>query len=140
MLIQKCIFSLLNRRLWAYVHAPPHPATGGEREGGAWCVCVNGIKCLIISNSSCLLIKTLPVFLQQSQTAVEGLAWLNLFNAELSAKKYWQIVSHFNVSLIVRDKVTRQCLLTTTLEEERRAEAESNRAPSAYQPSTLLQG
>ena len=84
--------------------------------------------------------KTLPVFLQQSQTAVEGLVWLNLFKAELSAKKYWQIESHFNVSLIVRDKVTRQCQLTTTFEEERRAEAESNQAPSAYQPSTLPQG
>ena len=27
--------------------------------------------------------------------------------------------SHFNVSLIVRDKVTRQCPQTTTLEEKR---------------------
>ena len=26
--------------------------------------------------------------------------------------------SHFNVSLIVRDKVTRQCLQTTTFEEK----------------------
>ena len=30
--------------------------------------------------------------------------------------------SHFNVSLIVRDKVTRQCSQTTTSEEKRRAE------------------
>ena len=35
--------------------------------------------------------------------------------------------SHFNVSLIVRDKVTRQCPQTT---RERRAEADSNRGPS----------
>ena len=47
--------------------------------------------------------------------------------------------SHFNVSLIVRDKVTRQCPQTTTF-EERRAQAESNRGPSAYQPNTLPLG
>ena len=99
---------------------------GRGKGGGAWCVCVNGIKRLIISSSSCLLMKTLPIFLRQSQTAVEGLVWLNVFNVELSAKKYRQIESHFNVSLIVRDKVTRQCPLTTTFEEKRRAEAESN--------------
>ena len=41
--------------------------------------------------------------------------------------------SHFNVSLIVRDKVTRQCPQTTTFSKsKRRAEAESNRGPSAY--------
>ena len=38
--------------------------------------------------------------------------------------------SHFNVSLIVRDKVARQCS----------AEAESNRGPSAYQPNALPLG
>ena len=38
--------------------------------------------------------------------------------------------SHFNVSLIVRDKVTRQCPQTTTF-EEKGAEADSNRGPSA---------
>ena len=37
--------------------------------------------------------------------------------------------SHFNVSLIVRDKVARQCLQTTTA-EEKRVEADSNRGPS----------
>ena len=40
--------------------------------------------------------------------------------------------SHFNASLIVRDKVIRQCAQTTTF-EERRAEVESNRGPSGYQ-------
>ena len=45
--------------------------------------------------------------------------------------------SHFNVSLTMRDKVTRQCPQTTTFERERRAEAVSNRGPSAYQPYRL---
>ena len=40
-------------------------------------------------------------------------------------------MGHFNVSLIVRDKVTRR---------ERRAEADSNRGPSAYQPNALPLG
>ena len=48
--------------------------------------------------------------------------------------------SHFNVSLIVRDKVTRQCPHTTTFGSERRAEADSNRGPSAYQPTALPLG
>ena len=47
--------------------------------------------------------------------------------------------SRFNVSLIVRDEVTRQCTQTTTF-EDRRAEAESNRGPSAYQPNALPLG
>ena len=49
---------------------------------------------------------------------------------------------HFNVSSIVRDKVTRQCPQTTTFEkkEERRAKAVSNRGPSAYQPNALPLG
>ena len=38
--------------------------------------------------------------------------------------------SHFNVSLIVRDKVRRQC--------PQRAEADLNRGPSTYQPNALL--
>ena len=47
--------------------------------------------------------------------------------------------SHFNGSLIVRDTVTRQCPQTTTFEEtERRAEADSNRGPFAYQPDAAL--
>ena len=48
--------------------------------------------------------------------------------------------SHFNVSLIVRDKVKRQSPQTTTFEEKRRAEADSNRGPSAYQPNALPLG
>ena len=40
--------------------------------------------------------------------------------------------SYFNVSLIVRDKVSRQRPQTTTF-DEKRAEADSNRGPSAYQ-------
>ena len=48
--------------------------------------------------------------------------------------------SHFNVSLIERDKVTRQCPQTTTFEEKRRPEAKSNRNPSAYQPNALTLG
>ena len=39
--------------------------------------------------------------------------------------------SHFNVSLTVRDKVTRQCPQTTIVEEKGRTEADSNRGPSA---------
>ena len=38
----------------------------------------------------------------------------------------------------MRDKVTRQCPQTTTCEE--RAEADSNRGPSAYQPKALPLG
>ena len=44
--------------------------------------------------------------------------------------------SHFNVSLTVRDKVTRQCPQTTTFEEK----GELNRNPSAYQPNVLPLG
>ena len=40
--------------------------------------------------------------------------------------------------MVVRDKVTRQCPETTTSEvKARRAEADSNRGPSAYQPNAL---
>ena len=46
--------------------------------------------------------------------------------------------NHFNVSLIVMDKVTRQCPQNHNLfRRERRAEAESNRGPPAYQPNAL---
>ena len=44
--------------------------------------------------------------------------------------------SRFNLSLIVRDKVRRQCPQTTTF-EGRGAETESNRGPSAHQPDAL---
>ena len=40
--------------------------------------------------------------------------------------------------MVVRDKVTRQYPETTTSEvKARRAEADSNRGPSAYQPNAL---
>ena len=48
--------------------------------------------------------------------------------------------SHFDVSMIVRDKVTRQCPQTTIVLRERRAEANSNRGPSAYQSNALPLG
>ena len=48
--------------------------------------------------------------------------------------------SHFNVSLIVRDKVTRQCPQTTTFLKRKESRKESNRGPSAYQPNALLPG
>ena len=48
--------------------------------------------------------------------------------------------SHFNVSLIVRDKVTRQCPQTTIFLIERRAEAVSSQGLSAYQPTALPLG
>ena len=38
----------------------------------------------------------------------------------------------FNVSLIVKDKVTRQSPQSTPFEEKRSAEADSSRGPSAY--------
>ena len=47
--------------------------------------------------------------------------------------------SHFNVSLIVRDTVTRQCPQTTTLEEKGEPNG-SNRCPSAYQSNALPLG
>jgi len=46
--------------------------------------------------------------------------------------------SLFNVSLTVRDKVTRQCPQTTISEE--RAKVDFNRGPSAYQPNALPLG
>ena len=45
--------------------------------------------------------------------------------------------SRFNVSLIVRDKVTRQRPHATTYKKRRQAKAKSNRGPSAYQPNAL---
>ena len=47
--------------------------------------------------------------------------------------------NRFSVSLIMRDKVTRQCPQTTTF-EEKRAEAKSNRGPSAYETNALPLG
>ena len=48
--------------------------------------------------------------------------------------------SHFNVSFIVRDKVTRQCPQTTTFEEEGEPKRIQNRGLSAYQPNALPLG
>ena len=48
--------------------------------------------------------------------------------------------SHFNVSMIVRDKVTRQCPQTTTFSKRRETETESSRDPSVYQPNALPLG
>ena len=48
--------------------------------------------------------------------------------------------SHFNVSLIVRDKVTRLCVHNHNFWRERTAEAVSNRGPFAYQPTALPLG
>ena len=51
--------------------------------------------------------------------------------------------SHFNVSLIMRDKVRRQCpAQTTTFKEKLKmgAEADSNRSPSVYLPNALPLG
>ena len=50
--------------------------------------------------------------------------------------------SHFNVSpVIVRDKVTTETVSTDhNFWRERRAEAVSNRGPSAYQPTALPLG
>ena len=48
--------------------------------------------------------------------------------------------SHFNVSLIVRDKVTTRCPQITTFLERKESQAESNRGPSAYQPNALPLG
>ena len=47
-------------------------------------------------------------------------------------------VSHINVPLIVRDKVTRQCPEMTSSWREGGAKVELSRVPSAYQPSALL--
>ena len=48
--------------------------------------------------------------------------------------------SHFKVSLIVRGKVTKTVSSDHNFWRERRAEADLNRGPSAYQPNALLLG
>ena len=45
--------------------------------------------------------------------------------------------SHFNISLIVRNKVIRQCPQITAFEEKGEQKADSNQGPSAYQPNVL---
>ena len=47
---------------------------------------------------------------------------------------------HFNVSLIMKDKVTKQCPQTTPFQEKGEPKADSNRGPSAYQPNALPLG
>ena len=48
--------------------------------------------------------------------------------------------SHFNVSLIVRDRSHKTVSTDHNFWRERRAEADSNRGPSAYQSNTLPLG
>ena len=48
--------------------------------------------------------------------------------------------SHFNVSLIVRDKVTRQCPQTTTLLKRKENRSGVEPRSSAYQPNALPLG
>ena len=55
--------------------------------------------------------------------------------ATLSCIKMGSDENHFNVSLIVRDKVTRQCPQTTTFLIRKESRSDSNRGPSAYQPN-----
>ena len=52
----------------------------------------------------------------------------------------WQRWEPFLCFIIVRDKVTRQCPCTDHNFWEKRAEADSNRGPSAYQPNALPLG
>ena len=52
-----------------------------------------------------------------------------------SCIKMGSVESHFNVSLIVKDKVARQCRQTTTsLKRKERTETQSSVGPSTYQP------
>ena len=60
------------------------------------------------------------------------LACLVWHNQNDSCIKMGSDESHFDVSLTVRDKVTRQCPQYYNFWRERRAEADSNRGPSAY--------
>ena len=46
--------------------------------------------------------------------------------------------SRFNVPLIVRDKVTRQCPQTTTFEEKGEPKRIGTEVPSAYQPNASM--
>ena len=48
--------------------------------------------------------------------------------------------SHFNVSLIVKDKVTRQCPQTATFEKKDPKRIGTEVRPGAYQPNALLLG
>ena len=48
--------------------------------------------------------------------------------------------SHFNASLIVRDKVTRQCPQTTTILKSKVCQSGIRPRPSVYQPKALPLG
>ena len=48
--------------------------------------------------------------------------------------------SHFNVSLTVRDKVTRRCSQTTAFEQKEELKWIRRPPSAAYQPNTLLLG
>ena len=54
--------------------------------------------------------------------------------------KVGKVKSHFNVSLIVRDKVTGQCPQTTTFEEKGEPKRIRPEVPLHYQPSALPLG
>ena len=55
---------------------------------------------------------------------------------DFSIKPVGSDESHFILLHVVRDKVTRQCPQT----REKRAEADSNRCPSAYESNALALG
>ena len=60
-------------------------------------------------------------------------AYLYTVTTRMTCIKMGSDESHFNVSLIVRDKVTRQCPQTTTFEEKGEPKRPvSTRSPSAY--------
>ena len=68
---------------------------------------------------------------------------LHSHHQNVSCIKVGSDESHFNVSLIVRDKVTRQCPQTRPqlpCEENGETKTDSNRGPSAYQPNALPLG
>ncbi len=52
----------------------------------------------------------------------------------------WAVMSHFNVSLIVRDKVTRPCPQTTIFEEKGELKQYRTKVLTAYQPTALPLG
>ena len=52
------------------------------------------------------------------EVAEEGVYIRHTYRYTVSCIKMGSDERHFNVSLIVRDKVTRQCLQTTTFEEK----------------------
>ena len=64
--------------------------------------------------------------------------WLQCHHQDHPCIKVGSVESQFNVSFIVRDKVTRQCPQAITFWREKRAEADSNRGPSAYQLNAFM--